>query len=89
MCWCTPERKTPWCGRPECYAPGRPPPKSRKQLEEEYKTLTENKKTVHQGWECPKCHSIWSPNEKKCTVCVDLKGVKEDVAENKPQLLLE
>jgi hypothetical protein len=30
MCWCTPEIRTPWCGRPGCRAPEQhaaaPPP---------------------------------------------------------------
>lgn len=45
------------------------------------------KKTIHQGWECPKCHSIWSPDEKKCTTCEPPKN--EGVGGREPQLLVE
>lgn len=24
MCWCTPELRTPDCGKPDCHPPGRP-----------------------------------------------------------------
>jgi hypothetical protein len=43
-------------------------------------------KDIKQGWECPKCHAVWSPDEKSCEVC---KPTTEDKDAPKTELLLE
>lgn len=43
-------------------------------------------KTV--GWECPVCHSVWSPEVKKCPKCSPVEQ-NEEKKEQQLELLLE
>lgn len=93
MCQCTPNIRTPFCGKYGCQVPfgktyvpetGSSNGSCKNDM---VKIPTINdipgkpilghiSTTANQGWECPRCHSVYSPSYPRCDNCYkpDMRG---------------
>lgn len=69
MCWCTPSLRTPFCGKPNCHAPGQQPTTTPSKFTPDpaYDLVPDT--AVKKGAQCGRCGMKFDHNKAYGYVC--------------------